>query len=325
MTRDEYQSQLLENRLIKRYKHLKKWAKRNGVSCYRVYDKDIPEIPIAVDLYEEINTARIFIHISLYERPYEKDQSEEEVWLAHMKTACIRVFLTEPSDVFIKTRKRMKGDDQYEKQSDETFKIVVQEQGQKFLVNLTDYLDTGLFFDHRPLRQMIRTISLHKKVLNLFCYTGSFSVYAAQGKASGVDSVDLSKTYLSWAEENMKINGFPPDESKYSFIQQDVLTYLEKTEKTYDIIILDPPTFSNSKRTMNVLDINRDYPNLVNECFSILNSGGKLFFSTNSRKLHFDPSLFNFTSTITDITDQTIPEDFRNKKIHRCWMIEKKE
>ncbi len=323
MTKDEHQSQLLENRLTKRYKHLKKWAKRNNISCYRVYDKDIPEIPLAIDLYEDCVKHSLYIHISLYERPYEKDQYEEDIWLNNMKQVCMRVFTLEPSSIFIKTRKKMKGDEQYEKQSNESFSIEVAEQGQSFLVNLTDYLDTGLFFDHRPLRKILRSISFSKKVLNLFCYTGSFSVYAAQGGALIVDSVDLSNTYIAWAQNNMHLNGFPTDTDKYRFIQSDVMSYLRKTKKTYDIIILDPPTFSNSKKTAKTLDINRDYPQLIQACFAILQSGGSIFFSTNSRKLSFNPSLFNFSATITDITEKTIPEDFRNKKIHRCWKIEK--
>jgi 23S rRNA (cytosine1962-C5)-methyltransferase len=238
-----------------------------------------------------------------------------------MKNACIRVFLVEPSSVFIKTRKKMKGEDQYEKQSDKSFTIIVKEQGQKFLVNLTDYLDTGLFFDHRPLRNMVRSMCQGKKVLNLFCYTGAFSVYAAQGKASKVDSVDLSKTYLTWAQNNMKLNGFLPENNAYSFIQNDTVTFLNSTQNTYDIIILDPPTFSNSKRTSTTLDINRDYPVLINACLSLLSPDGTLFFSTNSKKLFFEPALLNNAGTITDITELTIPEDFRNKKIHRCWKI----
>ncbi len=323
MTSDEYQAELLENRLSKRYKHLKKWAKRSGISCYRVYDKDIPEIPLAVDIYEDCQTFKTYIHMSLYERPYEKDQSDEDVWLNHMKNACIKVFLVEPDSVFIKTRKRMKGEEQYEKQSNDSFNITVKEQGQKFLINLTDYLDTGLFFDHRPLRTLVRSMSQGKSVLNLFCYTGSFSVYAAQGKASKVDSVDLSKTYLAWAQQNMSINGFSPENSSFSFIQKDTMTFLTTTQNNYDIIILDPPTFSNSKRTATTLDINRDYSFLVNKCFSLLKPNGTLFFSTNSKKLVFDTSLLNFSGQITDITDMTIPEDFRNKKIHRCWKIDK--
>lgn len=324
MTKDEYQAQLLENRLIKRYKHLKKWAKRSNISCYRVYDKDIPEIPLAIDLYEDCQTHNQYIHMSLYERPYEKDQSDEEDWLSCMKRVCIKVFLVEPSSVFIKTRKRMRGDGQYEKHSDATFTITVKEQGQTFLVNLTDYLDTGLFFDHRPLRDIIRSMSCSKKILNLFCYTGSFSVYAAQGKASIVDSIDLSRTYLNWAQNNMKLNGFDVTADNWRFIQSDVLSFLLDTASSYDIIILDPPTFSNSKKTTTTLDINRDYHKLINACFPLLHEGGILFFSTNSKKLAFDPSLFNFSALITDITASTIPEDFRNKKIHRCWKLEKR-
>lgn len=325
MSNDEYQEQILENRLLKRYKHLKKWAKRNNISCYRVYDKDIPEIPLAIDLYEDVHTLKTYIHISLYERPYEKDQNEEELWLEHMKYCCIRVFLVEPNDVFIKTRKKMKGDNQYEKQNIESNIITIKEHGQKFIVNLSDYLDTGLFFDHRPLREIIRSISEGKKVLNLFCYTGSFSVYAAQGKALQVDSVDLSNTYLNWAQKNLEINGFSLESEKYNFIQSDTQSFLDSAQNLYDIIILDPPTFSNSKKTPNMLDITKDYPKLINSCYRLLNAQGILFFSTNSKRLNFNRNLFDSSALVTDITEKSIPEDFRNKKIHRCWKIEKKD
>lgn len=334
MTAEEklnYQTTLFENRLTKRFKHLKKWAKRSNVFCYRLYDKDIPEIPLVVDVYEHSETEECFLQIALYERPYEKSEEEESQWLESMKFAAARSLLINPDNIIFKVRRKQKGENQYEKNNDTSLTFTVKEQGQIFKVNLSSYLDTGLFFDHRPLRQMIRSSCQQKDVLNLFCYTGSFSVYAAQGKAKSVDSVDLSKTYLAWAEENFKLNGFDlkNNQEKYRFINKDVFTFLQESidskEKLYDIIVLDPPTFSNSKKTENLLDINKDWPKFVSLCLKLLKPYGVLYFSTNSRRLNFSAeelyTVYENSVSIVDITDKTIPEDFRNKKIHRCWEI----
>lgn len=374
-----YQANLFSNRLLKNYKQLKKWARKNKISCYRLYDRDIPEIPLAVDLYtflpDEIKTKlevsnfldeqnvqisantkiglemqkdelkRTYLHIYLYERPYEKDQKDEEDWLLEMKKAAASSLNIDEKHIIIKTRRKQSGNEesarnQYTKiETDEHLTGFVQEQGQIFKVNLTDYIDTGLFFDHRPLRAEIRKSCDGKKVLNLFCYTGSFSVYAAQGNAKEVQSVDLSKTYLDWAKENMKMNEFT-NEKKYFFTRDDVFNFLNrvnaenkknqnaKSENFFDIIILDPPTFSNSKRTENTLDINKDWPVLIAKCLKILKANGILYFSTNSRKLNFKTELLSETVNlnnlqIEDITLKTIPEDFRNSKIHRAWKITK--
>lgn len=374
-----YQANLFSNRLLKNYKQLKKWARKNKISCYRLYDRDIPEIPLAVDLYtflpDEIKTKlevsnfldeqnvqisantkiglemqkdelkRTYLHIYLYERPYEKEQKDEEDWLLEMKKAASSSLNIDEKNIIIKTRRKQSGNEesarnQYTKiETDKHITGFVQEQGQIFKVNLTDYIDTGLFFDHRPLRAEIRKSCDGKKVLNLFCYTGSFSVYAAQGNAKEVQSVDLSKTYLDWAKENMKMNEFS-NEKKYFFTRDDVFNYLNrvnaenqknqnaKSENFFDIIILDPPTFSNSKRTENTLDINKDWPVLIAKCLKILKTNGILYFSTNSRKLNFKTELLSETVNlnnlqIEDITLKTIPEDFRNTKIHRAWKITK--
>lgn len=374
-----YQANLFSNRLLKNYKQLKKWARKNKISCYRLYDRDIPEIPLAVDLYtflpDEIKTKlevsnfldeqnvqisantkiglemqkdelkRTYLHIYLYERPYEKDQKDEEDWLLAMKKVAASSLNIDEKHIIIKTRRKQSGNEesarnQYTKiETDEHLTGFVQEQGQIFKVNLTDYIDTGLFFDHRPLRAEIRKSCDGKKVLNLFCYTGSFSVYAAQGNAKEVQSVDLSKTYLDWAKENMKMNEFT-NEKKYFFTRDDVFNFLNrvnaenkknqnaKSENFFDIIILDPPTFSNSKRTENTLDINKDWPVLIAKCLKILKANGILYFSTNSRKLNFKTELLSETVNlnnlqIEDITLKTIPEDFRNSKIHRAWKITK--
>ena len=339
----EYQAELLSNRLSKRYKHLKKWAKRTGVLCFRLYDRDIPEIPLAVDIYEEEpypdgTGSSIFARVALYERPYEKLEAEEEAWLTAM-TAAISKTLAIPSEhIITKVRRRQSGDSQYEKDDGKTVSFITREQGLRFKVNLSDYIDTGLFFDHRPLRLKVQGEAAGKRVLNLYCYTGAFSVYAAAGDALHVDSVDLSSRYLGWAQDNMRLNGFT-DKKKYRFIESDVKTFLEKIspaagerdaassgknadgKNSYDIIILDPPTFSNSKKTDTMLDINRDWPSLIEACAALLAPNGILYFSTNSRKLAFDEKKLPSGLISEDISSSTIPEDFRNERIHRVWKI----
>jgi len=346
----EYQAELLSNRLTKRYKHLKKWAARTGVLCYRLYDKDIPEIPIAVDIYEEEPSTdgekgRSFVRVALYERPYEKPESEEKEWLRSMTAAISRTLGIPEDSIITKVRKRQSGDSQYEKDSGKTLSFITKEQGLRFRVNLSDYIDTGLFFDHRPLRQKVREQASGKRVLNLYCYTGAFSVYAAAANASQVDSVDLSGKYLAWAEENMRLNGFT-DKSRFRFIESDVTTFLERaaaerrgkhgkdgsvhdspsengSKPGYDIIVLDPPTFSNSKKTETMLDINRDWSSLTGLCTELLSENGVLYFSTNSRKLSFDEEKIPAGFTSKDISKSTIPEDFRNERIHRVWQIQR--
>lgn len=384
-----YQKTLLENRLQKQYRQLKKWARKNQISSYRLYDRDIPEIPLCLDLYtftspsvknkeealeEFLNEARIlsenspsakdvlkdiedrtYIHMNLYQRPYEKDQAEENIWLDAMAEAVAQAVGIKKEHVIVKTRKKQSETeeghghrDQYEKiNSSSTLTGYVFEQGQLFKVNLTDYIDTGLFFDHRPLRKLVRESCKDKSILNLFCYTASFSVYSAEGNAKCVESVDMSKTYIEWGKENFQLNGFDLDDiyinksktksfPKYTFTRQDAIGFLnqknaevanEDRTNRYDIIILDPPTFSNSKRTDNTLDINRDWPELVKKCLSILNPEGILYFSTNSKRLSFSEQLLPVKEDgsplchVEDITDITIPQDYRNQKIHRAWKI----
>ena len=392
MDKLNYQSELFSNRLKKRYKELRKWARKNRVSCYRLYDRDIPEIPVCVDLYEflpdEIDSVveaarfmadqnarlsandpsveasikeRTYAVLYLYERPYEKDEAEEEAWLDLMAKSAAEVLGIPLEHIVKKSRghKSHKGS-QYEKNTikdprvkpeDDKSKAVivgldptiyvspitglVQEQGQLFRVDLTTYLDTGLFFDHRTLRSTVRDTCSKKRVLNLFCYTSSFSVYAAQGNAAYVESVDLSNTYLDWAKENMTLNGFS-DKKHYVYTRSDCMRFLQEKavaaksgqlEQTelYDIIILDPPTFSNSKNTTDILDINRDWPQLVKDCLNILAPGGTLYFSTNSERIKFDQKKIppktaaGFDFVCTEITAQTIPFDFEGKKPHKVW------
>lgn len=373
-----YQSELFGNRLRKKYKELRKWARKNRITCYRLYDRDIPEIPVSLDLYEflpsDISTPlecarflsdqnnrlsandpsvdaeikeRTYAVLYLYERPYEKSDEEEQEWMNAIADSACQVLGINKNHIIQKMRKHQKGKAQYEKEeiSENTSfdSELIQEQGQLFKINLTSYLDTGLFFDHRPLRSVVRDECSNKSVLNLFCYTGSFSVYAAQGNARLVESVDLSNTYLDWAKDNMNINGFS-EKNKYIFTRKDCIQFLQekavaqkailagtadtetkKVAATYDIIILDPPTFSNSKKTYNVLDINKDWPQLVKDCLNILNPGGTLYFSTNSERLKFDraalpqATISGCTISCDDITPQTIPNDYAGSKPHRCW------
>lgn len=370
-----YQASLFANRLSKRYKILRKWARRERVSCYRLYDRDIPEVPLAADLYEflpsdagsKLEAARFmheqesrytandphveseassrrYLTLYLYERPYEKPDEEEEKWLSAMADAASKILNIDRSHITTKMRRHDKGGSQYAKEEPSAHALtgIVQEQGQLFRVNLTDYLDSGLFFDHRILRSIIRDTSSGKSVLNLFCYTGSFSVYAAEGKAARVESVDLSNTYLSWARDNFKLNDFC-DSEKYIFTKQDVTGFLNQKlaevphkdskgngdgTNRYDIIILDPPTFSNSKSTENTLDINKDWSTLATKCLNLLASGGVLYFSTNSRRLSFDRSLIPQATDsgavidVTDMTQESLSEDYKETKIHRLWKFQ---
>lgn len=364
-----YQAELFANRLRRKYKELRKQMRKNRISCYRLYDRDIPEVPLSLDLYEFLPDGvdsvleaarfmsaqnerlsandpsvekeikeRTYAVLYLYERPYEKSEEEEQQWLNAMSEAAASVIGIDKNHIVQKSRghKSHKDDEQYKKnETQTTVEGLVQEQGQLFRLDLTSYLDTGLFFDHRPLRAVVRDTCSKKRVLNLFCYTGSFSVYAAQGNARYVESVDLSNTYLTWAIENMKLNGFT-DKKQYEFTRADCMRFLQekavaaksnslKPEELYDLIILDPPTFSNSKATTDVLDINRDWPQLVKDCLNILAPGGKLYFSTNSERIKFDISKIPAkTANGTEfewkeITEQTIPVDFAGKKPHKVW------
>ncbi|MGP1594016.1 MAG: class I SAM-dependent methyltransferase [Treponema sp.] len=327
---------LFYNRLIKRYKHLRKYAKRCGIFAYRIYDKDIPEIPAAVDVYTEHATGKRYAVLTYYESGrYIRMPEEAASFIEELTKQTGAVLDIELEQICIKHRKRQRGTAQYEKLAEIKKEIIVQEGTCLFKVNLSDYLDTGLFLDHRPTRLLIGKTASGKKILNLFCYTGAFSVHALRGGAQHVCSVDLSKKYLQWAADNAALNGVY-DSARAHFEQSDVRVFLHtawKQKKKWDIIICDPPTFSNSKRTVQFFDINRDWAPLIQECCRVLENNGVLYFSTNSRTLtfsqeelgepvnthqfHYDTRIY----TIKDITEQSIPEDFRNKKIHRLWEI----
>jgi 23S rRNA (cytosine1962-C5)-methyltransferase len=313
---DADKKQMFINRLTKVYRHRSKQARRQNISCYRLYDHDLPEFPFAIDFYADK------LNVSEYRRRHGMTEEDHDAWMDESMEVVSNITGVEFENIFTRQRRRKAGrQGQYEKIDAAKNEFIVEENGLQFKVNLSDYLDTGLFLDHRITREMIRKESLNLKVLNLFCYTGSFSVYAAAGKASEVVSVDLSKTYLQWAEENMKLNGFA-DAKKYKYVHTDVMQYLITLPANYfDLIILDPPTFSNSKRMKDFMDVQRDHVFLINSCLSGLRSGGRLYFSTNYTRFVLDSEKIAATS-IKDITRLTTPFDFEGKLGRFCFKME---
>jgi len=342
---------MFANRLQKRFRHLKKWAQRSGVGAFRLYDRDIPEIPLVLNFYGDYgNPNDAALCGALYKRPYEKDENEEERWLSAMRETAAAALGIAVERVFLKQRQKQKGLSQYEKISTERFEKIVKECGLSFKVNLSDYLDTGLFIDRRLLREIVRKESNGKKVLNLFSYTGSFSIYAANGGAASTDSVDLSNTYLNWAQKNFSLNNLSADllqiwdffkdganaEDKdlncaHKLIRADVLEFLEKAsvaKKRWDIIVLDPPSFSNSKKMEGDFDLQRDLKELLGKCLKLLTPTGKLFLSVNIKRSaptvtdlenSLRPNMPNIR--ITDLGEKLTDEDFKGKKQPKAFLI----
>jgi 23S rRNA (cytosine1962-C5)-methyltransferase len=288
-----------------------------GIGCYRLYDRDLPEFPLIIDKYEQ------YIYLSEYRAHHQLSEEEYEQWLTQSLQVISTVTQVPDDHIFLKQRRR-KNDrqDQYQKTGEAMVFFTVKEAGLSFKVNLSDYLDTGLFLDHRITRQMVREQAKDKDVLNLFCYTGSFSVYAAAGGARSVVSVDLSKTYLAWAEDNFALNALN-DKKEYSFVHADVLQYLDAlAPECFDLVVLDPPTFSNSKRMKDFLDVQQDHVSLINQCLRILRPGGVIYFSTNYTKFQLQRDQLMAT-TINDITKITTPFDFEGKLRRSCFLITK--
>lgn len=309
--------QSFANRLQKVNRHISRWAGRQGITCYRIYDMDMPEFPFCIDMYES------YVHVAEYKTNHKMTEEEHNKWLHDCTIVISDTLETAQEHIFLKERKKLdRRTEQYEKVASDSKKIIVQESGLSFIINLTDYLDTGLFLDHRPLRGRFLEEAAGKNVLNLFAYTGSFSVYAAAAGAKDVTTVDLSRTYLQWAKENMEANSLY-DEKKHHFIQSDVMNFLkEPPNKLYDLVIVDPPSFSNSKRMKGTWDTQRDHAAMLQFILKQLVPGGIIYFSNNFR--NFQPDFGKLkASHIKDISLQTVPEDFRNKKIHYCYRIEK--
>lgn len=318
-------AQMLVNRLQKNFKQLEKWAKKNNISCYRLYDADMPEYAAAIDIYrgqtQPNRPVQTYAHVQEYAAPKTVDEDKAAARFADIERAVPFALDIPAANISYKQRRRNKGTSQYEKLSERpTGDLFSVQEGQaKLFINMWQYLDTGLFLDHRPVRLKIAELAKDKRFLNLFCYTATASVHAAMGGARYTVSVDMSNTYLNWARKNYALNGL--SESRNRLEQADCLQWLEKNDQQFDLILLDPPSFSNSKRMEDVLDVQRDHVSMINHAMRALAEGGTLIFSNNLRSFKLDEqALSGFT--IKDISAQTIDEDFkRNAKIHQCWLI----
>lgn len=327
-------AQILENRLRKNLRHLGKWARREGVTCFRVYDADLPEYAVAVDLYEGAgrDAGRRFAHIAEYAPPPEIDAAVAEARLAEAVDVIADVLEVAPGDVAVKVRRRQRGSSQYEKLAARGEAVEVAEGGLRFEVNLHDYLDTGLFLDHRPARAMVRELAEGVRFLNLFAYTGTASVYAAAGGATAINTVDLSETYLEWAKRNMARSGFGELKGARYFATDAMRWLAEERRRVegglaegYGLVFCDPPTYSSSKKmTERTFDVQRDHVRLIEDAASLLELDGVLIFSTNLRTFKLDAGALAHL-LVEDITPQTIPSDFaRTPRIHQCFLVRRR-
>lgn len=304
------------NRLKKNMSKLGKWAKKEHIEAYRIYDADLPDYNAAIDVYNE------FIVIQEYAAPKTISIEKSKRRLTDLITATIQVTGVDAAHTVLKVREKQKGKSQYEKLANQSSTIEIQEYGVRLIVNLYDYLDTGLFLDHRSTRRKLGQMAKGKDFLNLFAYTGSASVHAACGGAKSTTTIDMSKTYLDWAQKNMALNG--QTGRQHRFEQGDCLQWLEQAKDDYDLIFIDPPTFSNSKRMEQTFDVQRDHIQLFENLKRLLRKEGTIVFSNNKRHFKMDFDQLNAIGLkATNISNQTIPLDFeRNKHIHNCWIIE---
>ncbi len=302
------------NRLKKNKTKLKKWLKNANTDCYRVYDADLPEYNAAVDIYGD------FVVLQEYAAPKEIDPAKTKKRLQEMLRSLAPVLQVPNHNVVLKVREQKRGKAQYEKLATQANIFTVQENGAQFEVNLSDYLDTGLFLDHRDTRKLIQTKAKDKHVLNLFAYTGSVSVHAALGGAASVTTVDMSNTYLDWAKRNFTLNKL---RGPYQFVQADCLQWIAEHQQGYDLLFIDPPSFSNSKRMSDTWDVQRDHVTLLRNALKCLNPGGEIIFSNNLRQFKMDiTALQELGLTVENISAKTLPEDYkRNPKIHNCWLL----
>ena len=317
---------MFANRLKKNLKHLKRWAQKNHIECYRIYDADLPEYAVAIDLYGE------WVRVQEYQAPASINQDKAKDRLNDVIMVLPSLLEVPLDKIVLKQRQRQKGKLQYQRQSHTEQRFIVQEGGCQFLVNMKDFLDTGLFLDHRPLRMIIQQEANRCRFLNLFCYTATATVHAVKGGARDTVSIDMSKTYLGWAKDNFELNNISL--RKHTLVQEDCLQWLErqtaedkiiKSRHLFDIIYLDPPTFSNSKRMLEILDVQRDHVRILDAAMRLLAPSGKLYFSNNYRRFVLDPSLLE-RYHVKDITHKTLDKDFANKLgagscIHHCWLI----
>ncbi|HEA3288555.1 TPA: bifunctional 23S rRNA (guanine(2069)-N(7))-methyltransferase RlmK/23S rRNA (guanine(2445)-N(2))-methyltransferase RlmL [Pasteurella multocida] len=303
------------NRLQKNSKKIEKWARQQGINAYRLYDADLPEYNLAVDRYDD------HIVVQEYAAPKNIDENKARQRLLDAVTATLQVTGVETNKLILKVRQKQKGTNQYEKLANKGDYFYVNEYGAKLWVNLTDYLDTGLFLDHRLTRKMLGEMAKDKDVLNLFAYTGSATVHMALGGAKSTTTVDMSNTYLNWAEQNLLLNEL--EGKQHKLIQADCLQWLARCDRQFDLIFVDPPTFSNSKRMEDSWDVQRDHIKLMTQLKRILRPNGTIVFSNNKRGFKMDvEGLETLGLSAVDITAKTLPLDFeRNKQIHNCWVV----
>lgn len=301
--------------LSKNTRHLRKWPAR-GITCYRLYDREQVDVPLIIDRYEE------WIHASEYEREHSRTLAQQADWYDAVRAAIARACDTPPDRIIIKEKRRQRGLSQHEKHAEERRTMIAREGGLRFEVNLTEYTDVGLFLDHRQTRAMVREGAAGARFLNLFCYTGSFTVYAAAGGAAGTTSVDLSNTYLDWAQRNLSLNGFWP--GTHRLIKSDVIEFLAAHPRGphYDLVVVDPPTFSNSSSTEEDWEVAQGHTALFERLFPLLAPGATVYFSNNYRRFKLDEDVFaRHNARVIEITKRTIPPDYRDQRIHRCWRI----
>ena len=324
-----------QNRLAKNARHLRKWAGRSGIHAYRIYDRDVPEFPLILDRFdaatlEEPDGTATWLQLQEVDTGWQQTPAEHREWMDHVIATAVDTLAVGPDRIVVKhrARQRVKGERsaQHLPTGRDEADLIVHEGGHRFLVNLHGYLDTGLFLDHRETRAMVGGRAQGRRFMNLFAYTASFTVYAAKAGARTSESVDLSNTYSDWAERNLRLNRV--DLARHRVIRADVFTWLRDAVAAFeagdreavDLIVLDPPTFSNSKAMQGILDVQRDHPWLIRQCLALLAPGGELFFSTNLRSFELDP-LIQQRANFVEISGRTVPEDFRDRRIHRCWHI----
>lgn len=303
----------LKNRMLKKAKNLAKWAKTERTDAYRLIHRDIPEYPFTVDRYGPCAVVHCMAEEG-FDAPEKIERQRQEIY-----QGLIELGIKE-DDIFYKERKRQKGDAQYQRLDRATRLMEVREGDALLQVNLSDFLDTGLFLDHRPLRKKLNQTAEGKRVLNLFCYTASVSVQAALGGAKETLSVDMSNTYLEWASRNFMLNGL--NEKKHQLLRADALDFLANCKNKFDIIFLDPPSFSNSKKMQDAFDIQRDHPGMLLAAWECLAPGGSFYFSTNRRKFKLDEKIQEMLGAV-ETTHLTIPKDFTGPMPHKSWLMTK--
>ncbi|MGH8297250.1 MAG: bifunctional 23S rRNA (guanine(2069)-N(7))-methyltransferase RlmK/23S rRNA (guanine(2445)-N(2))-methyltransferase RlmL, partial [Steroidobacteraceae bacterium] len=322
--RDTPGARMFANRLAKNLKRLRSWADKAGVSCYRLYDADMPEYAFAIDIYHTVEPEETWLYVQEYAPPAEIAQEAVRRRRGEALSALPGALGVAPERIKRRTRRRTPRGEQYGKVAGHADFHVVLEDGLQLIVNFDNYLDTGLFLDHRITRARLRQAAAGRRFLNLFAYTGAATVYATAGGAAATTSIDMSRTYLDWAQRNLARNIAAAAPAAHEFVQADCLEWLRedaRSRERYDLIFLDPPTFSNSKRMQGVLDIERDHPALIDACARLLAPGGLLVFSTNAQRFRLDPALAQ-RYEIRDVSAATLPRDFeRNPKIHRCFEI----